>query len=330
MNMKNYTALLLIVLGLTTISCDNEIDLVAPYKEIGVVYGILNAKDSIQYVRIQKAFLGEGNANTMSQVPDSVYYPDILDVNLVRIKDGAELGSFPLTRFVGPDKEPGTFPTSPNILYKSNGEILFRDSEYRIVVTNTQTGTVLKAQTPVVDSIRIQRPTLTETIKFANPNPILVEFVPTPNGKVYNLTIRLKFLEEVVGSGVMEPKHIDWVFQNEVVANPENLSSIRKEIDGEDFYEFVDQKLQPKANTIRHTVRLDFIFTAGAEFLANYININQATSSILTTPPIYSNVEGGTGIFSSRFIQIAADKQLDGSALDLLKTGPLTGDLGFQ
>jgi hypothetical protein len=324
------TLTLTTVLTVSLTSCDNEIDLVAPYQEIGVVYGLINPSDTTHYIRIQKAFLGEGNALVMASVPDSTYYPDILNVSLNRVQNGSVVESFPLTRFIGPDKEPGTFPSSPNILYKTNGETIFRDSEYRLVVINTETGHRMEAQTPIVDSIRVLRPTLTELIRWANVNPVLVEYVPTANGKVYNLTIRFKFNEERISTGVIEPRHIDWVFPNRIISEPQNISSIRREINGEDFYKFVDQKLQPDVDIRRYPGTLDFIFTAGAEFLANYIAINQATTSILTAPPSYSNVEGGTGIFSSRFIQVSKNKSMDPAALDLLRTGPYTSDLGFQ
>jgi hypothetical protein len=330
MKIKKIAAFLLLSGVLFTVSCDNDIDLTAPYEEIGVIYGILDPSDSIHNVRIQKAFLGEGNALVMAQVTDSLYYPDILDVRLHQIRNGVEITSFPLTRYIGPPKEPGDFPTTPNILYKTNGEVLARDSEYKIIVRNTQTGHIFQSSTPIVDSISVLRPTQNEKIKWANTNPVIVEYVPTPEGKVYNLTIRFHFGEEEVGTGIVEQKSIDWVFPNEILINPNSVSTIRKEIAGENFYKFVDTKLQPGISIRRYAGKLDFIITAGAEFLANYIAINQSTTSILTTAPYYSNVDGGTGIFSSRYMQVTKDKEMDIPALDLLKTSPYTSDLGFQ
>lgn len=327
--MKKILLFLLPAVLCFTVSCDNTIEMEAPYKEIGVIYGLLNPADSIQYVRIQKAFLGKGNANTMAQISDSSYYPDILDVRLLRIKNGSTLSSFPLTRFVGPPKDEGVFPSDPNILYKTNGETIFRDSEYKIVVTNTQTGHVFYAQTPIVDSIRVLRPNNSELIRWSNPNPVTIEYIPTPNGKVYNLTIRFHYTEQDLSVGVTENKFIDWVFPNEIVDNPLNLSSIRREIDGEKFYEFVGQKLKA-GNYLRIAGNLDFIFTAGEKFLANYININSSSTTVLTTPPYYSNVTGGTGIFSSRYIQKLVNRQMDAASKDLLESSPYTSDLGFQ
>jgi len=332
MKMKNVILALFILSGLTISSCDNDIELNAPYKEIGVIYGLINPSDSIHYVRIQKAYLGAGNALTMAQVADSIYYPDILDVQMVRIKDGSVLGSFPLTRFIGADKQEGIFAATPNVLYKSNGETISRDSEYKIVVTNTQSGNVFSAQTPIVDSLRIIRPSIASSnqVQWASQFPYKVEYVTAKNGKVYNLTIRFKYAEEVFGSGVITPKYIDWIFPNRLVSNPEQVINLIQEIEGEDFYKFVADQIDVDPNMVRYAGTLDFIFTAGAEFLANYIAINQATTSVLTSIPEYSNVEGGTGIFSSRFIQVSPNKSMDPASLNLLKTGPYTSALNFQ
>jgi hypothetical protein len=327
--MKKLLLSLLAGVSLITVSCDNTIDLEAPYKEIGVIYGLLNPKDSVHFVRIQKAYLGKGNANTQAQVFDSTYYPDILDVRLLRIKNGAVISSFPLTRTIGPDKDPGLFPNSPNILYRSNGESIFADSEYRIIVTNTQTGHEFFAQTPIVDSLRVLRPNVNDTIRWASGFDQIVDYVPTKNGKVYNLTIRFNYSEQDLSVGIAENKFVDWVFPNVVLTNPESVSSIRDEIDGEGFYRFVGQSLKP-GNYLRSAGKLDFIFTAGEEFLANYVSINSSASTVLATPPYYSNVIGGTGIFSSRFIQKVPNKSMDAAAINLLKSSPYTANLGFQ
>jgi hypothetical protein len=322
---------ILIAAALTFQACDNTIELEAPYKEIGVVYGLINPSDSIHYIRIQKAFLGKGNAIEMGQVTDSIYYPDVLDAKLERVKNGSVLETINLARFNAWNKDEGTFPSAPNFLYKTNGERIFQDSEYRLTVTNTLTGYQMVANTPIVDSIVVIKPSYSSTalISFANDIfPYNVRFVPSADSKVYNLTIRFKYTEDI--NNVVTAHYIDWAFPNKIISNSSSASEVEIEIPGEDFYEFVASKLNPEPNTIRFAGNLDFIFTTGSEFLSNYISINQATTSILTSIPQYSNVENGTGIFSSRFIQVSPDKSLDQASLEKLRNGPITGDLGFQ
>ena len=105
------------------------------------------------------------------------------------------------------------------------------------------------------------------------------------------------------------------------VTDPVSVSEILNEIDGEKFYKFVDSKLTADPNIRRYAGNLDFIVTVGAEFLANYVDINQPGTNLLTSPPVYSNVDGGTGIFSCRSIVVRADKAMDAPALEELKNG---------
>jgi hypothetical protein len=220
------------------------------------------------------------------------------------------------------------------VLYKSGQQQLFRDSEYRIIVKNTQTGYEFSATTPIVDSLRISRPSRNpgSTIQFSNPEfPYRVEYLSALNGKITTMTIRFHYTEEVVGSGNPGvPKFIDWRFPPREIENPEQQETVYIEIEGEDFYEFVGESIPVIPNVIRYNTKLDFIFETGAEVLANYVEINQSNTSISTTIPYYSNVVGGTGIFSSRYLQVVPNKLLDAPSKNLLITGEYTSDLGFQ
>ena len=129
--------------------------------------------------------------------------------------------------------------------------------------------------------------------------------------------------------GIAENKFIDWVFPYEFLPQPEQVESIKSIIQGERFYKFVGQKLRP-GNFLRQAGLLDFIFTSGGETFANYVNINSSASTLSSTPPYYSNVVNGTGIFSSRVVNVVANKQMHPDAKSLLISSPYTANLGFQ
>lgn len=67
-------------------SCSTDFDVAAPYKEIIVINGLLNPLDSVHYVHVGKAFLGEGDVFKMAQQADSTNYADILDVKLEKVR----------------------------------------------------------------------------------------------------------------------------------------------------------------------------------------------------------------------------------------------------
>ena len=329
MKIRNILPYFAITLGVFSQGCDNEIDLLSEYREIGVIYGILNYADSVHVVRIQKAFLGKGDANQMAQVSDSIYYPDILDVRLIREQNGQQVETIPMTRFNGDDKEEGTFASSPNILYHTNGEQIYSDSDYKILVTNTETGYQFYATTPVVDSLKIYNPTPGQLVNWSQ-NDFTMRYSLSPEAYLYNLTIRFHYGEEVIGTGTVVPKYIDWVFANDLYSSPQGSTTVEKDLSGEDFCRFVADKLNPEPNTVRYAGNLDFILVGGGKVLANFIRINQSSSTLLTSAPSYTNVENGLGIFSSRYISSRNSVQLHPSSIVQLKTNPYTADLGFQ
>ena len=78
MKLKSYL-LLLLVFFLILPSCEEDFDITAPYKDITIAYGLLDLNEDTVYVRINKAFLGDGNVLEMVEVEDSSVYVNGLD-----------------------------------------------------------------------------------------------------------------------------------------------------------------------------------------------------------------------------------------------------------
>ena len=79
--MRYFKLLLILLAGFIVVtSCNNKLNVNAPWQDITIVYGLLSQNDSVQYLRITKAFLGEGDALHFAKIPDSSTYPNKLDV----------------------------------------------------------------------------------------------------------------------------------------------------------------------------------------------------------------------------------------------------------
>ncbi len=65
---------LVLIASITFLSCNSDIDLTAPYEDITIVYGLLDQTEDIQYIRINKSFLGDAPLADMASVRDSVEY----------------------------------------------------------------------------------------------------------------------------------------------------------------------------------------------------------------------------------------------------------------
>ena len=91
--MKKTSVFLLLgfVISLLIASCDNTLDILDDYKETPIVYGLLNKNDTVNYIRLQKGFLGAGNALLMAQYSDSIYYDTSeVDVHIYSIINGQQ------------------------------------------------------------------------------------------------------------------------------------------------------------------------------------------------------------------------------------------------
>jgi hypothetical protein len=146
-----------VILMFFIVSCSEKFKVAAPYKNITVVYGLMDMADTAHYIRIQKAFLDqEKSALAMAQTPDSSFYAH-LNVRIERFNFSNQsiwLDTIHLNRvdlkLEGYQKQPGVFFTAPNYAYKFTNR-LDPGYIYRLVVTNPATGETDSADAPVIN-----------------------------------------------------------------------------------------------------------------------------------------------------------------------------------
>lgn len=115
-------------------ACNNDLDITDDWKETPVVYSLLNPSSSTNYIRLQRAYLGEGNAYLMGQNSDSLYFDtNLVSVRVVRVKNFTPLDTFHLPVVTNIKKDEGVFSDAPHFLYQLNGRI-FNDSRYDLYV----------------------------------------------------------------------------------------------------------------------------------------------------------------------------------------------------
>src|SRR5688572_4434426 len=116
-------------------SCEDDIDLTAPYKDIPVVYGLLDRNDTTHYIRIQKCYLADDNAFLFAGVQDSNYYPSSLIVYILEFNSsGTQLDSIHLIQTINEfPKDSGLFSSGNNILYKGT-KVLNAANTYKLVI----------------------------------------------------------------------------------------------------------------------------------------------------------------------------------------------------
>jgi hypothetical protein len=336
----NYIQKLLLLVALigTLSSCKNDLQVNASWKEITVVYGLLNPTDTAQYIKINKAYLGPGNELSYAKIADSINYPNILNVSIQRFLNGVPYGpAVHLVRDSSIVKDTGIFANVPNILYKWATPIpgtIDINSQYQLTIVNTQTGKTITGFTSIVGNIvSPNTPTIpwsSTTLSFTNHpnNEIMIGWGTAPSGKIYNMVIRIYYIENNI------PKSLDWSFGNQesldtlgAINNPGE--ALYQNFQGDQFYQFVGNELSDMPSGSRHLDSIKFIWSIGTLDLDTYIQVYAPSIGIVQEKPQYTDLSGGIGIFTSRSIYTSPLCSLSQNSKDTLVYGPFTVSKGF-
>lgn len=329
--MKKYVLAAMAAIGIFA-GCKNDFDVLAPYKDITVVYGLLNQNDTAHYIKINKAYLGEGNALLFAGISDSINYGAAdLTVKLEEYNNGNLTNTFPLTRTVNEiPKDPGLFAADANILYKTKAT-LNPDRTYKLVINNNKTGTVITSQTNLIKELTVSNPQNNQQVNIAGNNfPFTVNFKSSKNALVYSFTIRFNYSEINTVTNDTINKFIDWEFPNIKSSNALGGEILLTSVPPDGFFQLLGSTLSaPGANITRRAGLLTFIFYAGGEDLSTYLDVNGPSNSLQQEKPEYTNITNGLGIFSSRYSTTRGNILLSPVSLDSLFNGRYTDQLGF-
>jgi len=312
-------------------SCSTDFDITGEWKDITVVYGLLNQNDSIQYIKINKAFLGDDDALIMAQNPDSCNYYNSLEVKLEEWRNGMIVNTFFLDTTIIHNKKPGDFYYPDQILYKTNA-VLNTLSSYKLVITNKNTGKIVSAQTKLIKPFTIVKPNPIQQINFASVNPIEVKWISAENAKLYQVIVRFHYIETNINTNVSTQKYVDWIIGSKVSATVNGGEELSIEYNGEGFFENLAHKLLPDPNIKRIEGKVEFIFAAAGEDFNTYMELSKPPSTIVQEKPQYTNITNGIGLFSCRYDNTKDNPillNLTARSSDSLKNGRFTYNLGF-
>lgn len=328
-------------------ACSTDFEVNADWTETTVVYGFLDASTPTQYLRVNKAFLNEdASALDIAQIADSSYHLGDITVLLEAVDGNGNLQN--TTEFVrinadsvGIDKEEGVFAHTPYFLYKATSSFN-PNYDYNLTIT-TALDSVITATTKVIENFDILRPptgTVTQPTEINIVNQYLTQWEHNENGAafIYDLDLLFHFTEEMM-DGSMVDRTIKWnVFSNLLGASTVDASPNRAEftIKSENFFGFIARSIEEDPNVaIRHFRHMDFVYHAGSEEFKNFNDVTMAQIGITSSQvnPEYTNINGGLGLFASRYTKVLSNIYLDENTLDHdekgLACGTLTGHLKF-
>lgn len=333
MRLFQITPLLLLFLVFMN-SCNKDLNVNAEWKDITVVYGLLDQSADTTFIKITKAFLGPGDALQFAKIPDSSNYPEILEVKLDAYSGDILMSStLCATKFITnklPYDDSISFFYYPNQLMYYTVEKLNENYTYKLNIRNKNTGKIVTAETAIVNDFEILRPQAQAS--FPPGESFQVKWSPAQNGKRYQLMIRF-FYNEYLKSDpkVKETKFADWIVFNNV-KSPDNPSTQPFDLyfPGDAFYSFVGAKIDTNSAVTRAALYCDYIFSVAASDMNTYMEVTEPSLSLVQEKPTYTNITNGIGLFSSRFNKKQADTlRVSQITINELKVNIHTSDLGF-
>ena len=300
--MKN--KIILLLFSVFFISCETDFDVNAEWQDVTVVFGLLDPNNEDQLIKINKAFLGPGDALQMASIADSTNYdPSEITVKVHRVKQ-QQFGAYDTLASVTLndtllEKDEGLFSTDENIIYtfKKPSSFYNTNSLYLLDILNENTQERITSETEIINTFSFEslNPSfewglyngeLPDSLKFRTKN---IEWQKSPNGLIYQLDIVINFLEN--------NDTVNLVWSQPLVEYTSGNMSLQ--IKGEQFFQFLVNNLDN--NTVKQFLNLDLVMTIGTVELMTYIDVNKPFSGIVQERPTYKNINNGIGLFSSRF-----------------------------
>ena len=308
MNKLSIGVILLMTIGF--FSCKTDIDVNADPTDITVVYGLINPLDTVHYVKINKAFLGEGSAlDLAANSSNYTYLEDELNVRL----DGNGK-SYLLTRVTNEvPKKIGIFDSSINVLYKFTESNINRDATYTLKIVNTRLeNKEITAVTKIIGNSTVSVPKVTSSLRFWTGNVsfgnVVSEAITVSAGENVGRIqayVVFNYLEHYsLTSGIIpvEKKVIINLGEKNVV-NSSN-GKLNFLLNGGNFLDNIKADVS-NPSTVAHFSHRELknitieLSVAGID-LSTFMEANAPSTTVNQDKPSYTNVINGIGIFSSR------------------------------
>ncbi len=303
-------------------SCSTDVDIYADYEDISIVYGLMDSSDDTTFLKITKAFMGPGNALVIATNPDSSNYNIKLDVRMKGIQNGVEKQNIVFDTITITNKQAGdsVFYFPEQMVYYCT-ETLNSDYEYNLTIAKPDGD--LSSTTAVVENFFISKPN--RYINFMSDKDI--EWTSAENGKRYETSLVFNYTELLPGETDTLHKSISWQLGMRKSINQDGGEEMYIGYSGDVFYSTLENELEPILNVKRWTGPVDVIIACASQEFDTYLEVNDGTDNLLSEVPVFTNINGGFGLFASRkTITKAVDLSVQ-SELKLITQYP---ELGFK
>jgi hypothetical protein len=327
---KTRSIALLVSVLMLLISCETDFEINSKWKDITVVYGLLDQTESVHYIKINKAFLGDGDAMEYAAIEDSSSYGGNIEVSLAEEIAGVITREITFDTTSTYTKEPGLFYYPHQVLFKST-ELLKQNGIYTLKIHNKTTGKEISATTGLIGDFAISKPSPSASQKsyeFKKSETSEKEFRwnSATNGRRYQVTVRF-FFKESSAPGDTLHRYIDWVLPSLKSYSTEGGVELSSSYMNSDFFINCNNLIPYKKDAVKETgvnsrqvERFDFIFMVLGDEISTYMDVSEPSSGVLQEKPEYTNITNGIGVLSCRYSKKLSKKVGSFTETDLINT----------
>ena len=312
---KLFGFLLLVLVG---ISCSTKVDLYTDFKDTTIVYGVMNVAQDTSFVKITRAFSATDeqafDVNQVALIADSFNYPGKLDARFIELRSFYGSSYAPTGREILLDtitihnKKEGMFYAPDQKLYYTTERFNINEGRerYRYRLWIRKDNDTITSEIGLLGSNNFQ--ISTRDVYFRSNNSVRTHkilFIPDDNEAIYEINMQFNYKERKPGQDTVK-KEVSWslgafsMYDLEYedgscfVTYPENLLfKVLSDAIGDDnlnVERFFDSFVIS-------------IFVSGKE-LHDYTQMNVPSSGFSQSVADYSytNIHGGFGVFSSRYL----------------------------
>lgn len=321
---------------LGTASCETEFSLNGDYELTPVVFGLLDETDSVHFVKITKAFLGDDDNLLYAQNADSSYFKQV-DARVIEYnEDGDATGrEWELKdTVIGNKSTDGIFYAPDQKVYYFFEKELENKFEYEIVADFNEGQAGITSRTNLINGFKVPSTLYVSTfkIRFAN-NTVdesddylswRFEVTEGYNAARYELSYTFNWTEHYVdgtSSSFSATRREETEDQN----NPDKPGSFNALISGIDFFQWVGDIIPDDPNVeYRTNDGFDLHISVAHKNLSQYMDVADPVSGIAQIQPVYTNIDGGYGLWSNRQLFTLSGMRFDASTAKELSRGQYT------
>ena len=310
--MKRTLLWLCLPLVLVLASCSTDVDIYAEYRQVPVIYGLLDANADTNFIKISRSFYVQGDAYQAALNPDSCNYPGKLDVRLVEYYNGDSIREIIFDTITVHNKEQGVFYAPNQKLYYTTEPLCMNGVKnrysYLLRVVLPDCTVVTKADMVGNAGFEIQSLAVNFSKEYFDAVSRRFLFYPAVNAAFYDVSMTFTFKEQRTPDGDSVPRTMYWPIgtytEFDLQNNMEGDAYIfyyRPEVFYMKLSEFIggDTSIIGLKRFISD-YPVEVIISAGGEKLRQYIYNNNTDNGFNAGDNEFSLIDGGYGVFSSR------------------------------